>query len=217
MSSGNNSILKLLIGQRVQGTRIVPVTLKITFIFAVIVLVSNLSSNYINLMLNRAELNSLLRELLVKDLRDLNTFCNNQYEIFEFLGDEDGSIKGIEEKAGYELGKGKGGLFLGIRRNGDILFRAGTDKNSNLSKFNDRKTLDEMFGGMGEGYQPLIINSVSYLSVYKYNRNWDAILLLAVAESDFYAQQRKNYILISAVILFIAIARASCASLLIDP
>ncbi|MDH5656168.1 MAG: adenylate/guanylate cyclase domain-containing protein [Spirochaetia bacterium] len=208
MSFRDHSILRFIIGRRVKGTRIVPVTLKITFIFAVIILASNLSSNYINLMLNRAELNSLLRQLLVKDLRDLNTFCNNQYEIFEFLGDEEGSIKGIEEKALYELDKGKGGIFLGIKRSGEILFKAASDKEIKISKFSDRPLLDSMFSGVGEGYQPINFNGQSYLTVYKYNRNWDVILLLAVAESDFYAQQRLNYIFISAVILIIALVSA---------
>jgi len=208
MSLQDKSIIKTIIGKRVQGTRIVPVTLKITFIFAVIVLVSNLSSNYINLMLNRAELNSLLRELLVKDLRDLNTFCNNQYEIFEFLGDDKGSIQSIEEKASYELKKGKGGIFLGVKRNGEILFQADTVSGKKLQEFKEKKLIEKLFEGVGEGYLPIDIQGSKYLSVYKYNRNWDAILILAVAESDFYAQQRLNFLIISAIILFIALISA---------
>ena len=49
--------------------RIVPVTLKIVIVFTLSILVSNISSNYINLQYNRAEHVNLMNNLLVKDLK----------------------------------------------------------------------------------------------------------------------------------------------------
>ncbi|HOV63395.1 MAG TPA: hypothetical protein PLG43_05875, partial [Spirochaetia bacterium] len=56
-----------VLGKKVNGVRVVPLTLKIIALFIVLLLVSNFASNYINLMLNRGELVKLMNQLLVKD------------------------------------------------------------------------------------------------------------------------------------------------------
>lgn len=200
-------IFRILVGYRVGRTRVVPVTLKITLIFLIIILVSNLTSNYINLMLNRSELNSLLRQLLVKDLRDLNNFVNNQYEIYEFIGDKDSSIDAIVKKARFELERSKGGLFLGVDKEGKILFQAAVGARE-LKQFPEMDLLEKMFTGLGEGYEPLVLNKKQFMSVYKYNRQWDVVLIFAVEKSQFYSQQQIIFYVISAIILFIALMSA---------
>ncbi len=50
-------------------TRVVPVTLKIVISFALFILISNFVTNYVNLVFNRAELFSLMNQLLIKDLK----------------------------------------------------------------------------------------------------------------------------------------------------
>jgi uncharacterized membrane protein (DUF485 family) len=45
-------ITETLFGKKVGGVRVVPLTLKILVVFVVFILVSNFSSNYINLTLN---------------------------------------------------------------------------------------------------------------------------------------------------------------------
>ena len=47
-------------------TRVVPVTVKIVISFALFILISNFVTNYINLILNRAELYNLMNQLLIK-------------------------------------------------------------------------------------------------------------------------------------------------------
>ncbi len=188
-------------------TRVVPVTLKLTFIFLIIILVSNFTSNYINLMLNRSELNSLLRQLMVKDLRDLNNYVNNQYEIYEFLGDKDSSIDAISKKARFELERSKGGLFLGVNREGEILFQAAVEVRE-LKQFSDKSLLEKMFSGFGEGYEPIVLNDEQFLSVYKYNRQWDVVLILAVEKTQFYSQQQIIMYVVSGIILLIALMSA---------
>ena len=50
------SPLEGLLGKKIGSTRIVPLVTKIVLIFSIFILVSNLLSNYINLMFNRSEL-----------------------------------------------------------------------------------------------------------------------------------------------------------------
>ena len=76
--------IKNFIGHKIRGTRVVPITLKITGLFTILLLLSNFTTNYINLVLNRGVQIKLLNQLLVRDLKDLHIFCNNQYEIFSF-------------------------------------------------------------------------------------------------------------------------------------
>ena len=92
-----------IIGRKVGNTRVIPVTSKILFVFILIILVSNLASNYINLMFNRTELISQMKDLLGKDLRDIYTFCNNQYEIFQLTRDEKKSLDAIKLKGAAQL------------------------------------------------------------------------------------------------------------------
>lgn len=185
----------------------VPVTVKITLIFTIIILVSNLASNYINLILNRAQLNDLLRQLLVKDLRDLNTFCNNQHEIFNFNNDLESALKGIDEKAAYELKSRKSGLFLGVRPDGNILFQS-TGSRAHLKAFSDSNSFAKMKQGKREGYRKINLEEGDFLSVYKYNQNWDVYLILAVEESDFYSEQRRIFGTITFFIIFITLISA---------
>ena len=64
--------LKKVLGYKLNGTRVVPMIVKITIIFTVFLLISNFTTNYINLMLNRGEQIRLLNQLLVKDLKELH-------------------------------------------------------------------------------------------------------------------------------------------------
>ena len=55
--------LSKILGQKLNGTRVVPMIVKITVIFTIFLLVSNFTTNYINLMLNRGEQIRLLNQL----------------------------------------------------------------------------------------------------------------------------------------------------------
>ena len=70
-----------IIGRRIGGRRIFPVATKIVLIYVLFILLSNFSSHYISLTMYRGELIKLMRQLLVKDLRDVYTFANTQYEL----------------------------------------------------------------------------------------------------------------------------------------
>ena len=76
--------LEKILGTKISGVRVVPIATKIIALFAVFILVSNFSSNFINLTLNRGELLKLTNRLLVKDLKELYGQASNQYDIFEY-------------------------------------------------------------------------------------------------------------------------------------
>ena len=134
-------MLKHIIGEKINRTRITPLTTKIILIFALFILVSNLASNYINLTYNRSGLVKFIRELLIRDLKEMYTICNTQHEIFQYSDDLKGSIENIERNAMGQFQNQKS-VFLGVKEDGAIIFQA-----SNIQKhprFLDQKTLDLM-------------------------------------------------------------------------
>ena len=70
-----------LIGDRIGDSRIFPIATKIVLIFVFLILLSNFSSHYISLMLYRGEMIMMMKQHLVKDLRDIYTFAKTQHEI----------------------------------------------------------------------------------------------------------------------------------------
>ena len=89
--------------KRVGGVRIIPLSFKIITIFTILLLLSNFVSNYINLMMNRRELVKLMNQLLIKDLKELYIYANNQYEIYQFTLDDQKAIQNISESASREF------------------------------------------------------------------------------------------------------------------
>lgn len=202
--------LRELFGHRAFGTRVVPVTLKIILTFSLIILVSNLTSNYVNLIFNRAALVDLMRQLLAKDLRDMHTFCNNQFQIYQFNLNKEASIKSIEDKSASLL-INKRAVVLGVRPDGSLLFKRAGDARP-VPAFDDARALSVMTAsienGSGEGYAPMQIGRSTYFAVYKYNKNWDVFIVRAEEENEFYSEQRKIFRNISVIILLITIASA---------
>ena len=80
-------VIETVFGRKIAGTRIFPITTKIIIIFTLFMIGSNITTNYINLVFSREEMSKLLKELLVKDLRELYSYLNNQHEIYRFNND----------------------------------------------------------------------------------------------------------------------------------
>jgi adenylate cyclase len=197
-----------LIGRKIGDTRVVPVTTKILFIFLLIILVSNLASNYINLMFNRTELISQMKDLLGKDLRDIYTFCNNQYEIFQLTRDEKKSLDAIKLKGSAQL-KNSRAVVLGLKRDQTYFFTS--SKGVKVGPFNDKTSFEFMENnradGVDEGFVPVHLNNHEYFAAYKYNAKWQVYLIRAEEENEFYQKQReifRNVSIIIAVITFLS-------------
>ncbi len=112
-----------MFGKKVNNTRVVQVSTKIVLAFSLFLLISNFTTNYINLIYNRTELIKLEKQLLQKDLKSLYSYCNNQYQIFQFDNDYEGSIASIEKKGLHEL-KRENAVVLGFNKEGKVLFQS---------------------------------------------------------------------------------------------
>lgn len=82
-----NAKSKKKLSRKVGNTRVTPITSRIILVFIIFILAASFASNYINLAFNRAELIKMMKELLVKDLKEVYDFSNTQYELYEFSKD----------------------------------------------------------------------------------------------------------------------------------
>ena len=189
--------------------RIIPVMSKILLVFIAIIFVSNLSSNYINLIFNRSELIRQMRQLLAKDLEDMHNFCNNQYEIYELTRNKKASVLRIVNRGQFEL-KNKKSIVLGVNPDGSFLFQA--SRIEPAAKFEDEQILNLMKENLTKKVQQsflqLSFNGDTYFAAYRYNSKWETFIVLGEEEEEFYSRQRDIFWNISGIILFITIASA---------
>jgi len=190
------------LGRKVGGTRVVPIVAKIVGLFAVFILMSNLASNYINLALNQGELLKLANRLLIKDLKELYSTAANQYAIFEFSRDAGDAIASLEESSTKNL-QGQRSAAFGVRADGSLLFWASAS--GRPERFSDDEALRSMVAdhsiGTDEGKLRFVLGGSRYFSIYKYNEKWDAFLIRAEEETEFYAESRSIFMRVSLIIL----------------
>jgi adenylate cyclase len=206
-----------IFGKKINKTRITPLTTKIILIFTIFILVSNLASNYINLTYNRAGLVKFIRELLIRDLKEMYTICNTQYEIYQYGNDYHGSIKNIERNA-LDQFKNKKSIFLGVGQSGSIMFQASRIKK--YSRFLDQKTLSLMrqnrSKGILEGSLPFRFNGDDYFGLYKYNLKWGVYIIRGEEFNEFYAESTRIFRTISIIIIFITLFTALLGGILLN-
>jgi adenylate cyclase len=187
-------------------TTIFPVTLKIIIVFTIFILLSNISTNYINLMFNRSALLKLTKQLLVKDMKSINDFANTQYEIFDYNGDIKSSVRALEEKSLREIRNSKA-VVLGIKHDGTLFFDASRIKKTNV--FNDAATLnfleDNKKKNVVEGFLNFHFNNELYFGVYKYQPKWDIFILRAEEDKEFSSESARIFKDISIIILILTI------------
>jgi class 3 adenylate cyclase len=202
-----------IFGKKINKTRIVPITLKIVIIFALFILASNLTSSYINLMFNRSELIDLMKNLLIKDLKDIYNFSNNQFEIYQFNNDFLGSVKSIEQKSVREFRK-KRSIALGIREDGSLMFVGSNDnqfqaKEGEIRNFSDPAVLMKMnelkAQNKLEDFITFDIHGKEYFGVYKYNQKWGIYILRGEEENEFYENSRTIFKNISIIIIILTV------------
>lgn len=195
-----------VLGMKVSGVRVVPLTVKILSLFTIFLLLSNFITNYINLILNRGEQIRLMNELLVKDLKDNYVFATNQHDIYFFNQDLQGAITAMEKNAEKEL-KGEKSLFLGVKANGEI--RVMASKQPRWEQFPDGSILKDLSEkkeqGITEGTVSFYSHGEEYFGVYKYNPKWDMFLIRAEELTEFYAESRRIFWNIAGLIVAITL------------
>ena len=193
--------LEKILGTKISGVRVVPIATKIIALFAVFILVSNFSSNFINLTLNRGELLKLTNRLLVKDLKELYGQASNQYDIFEYSKNLPEAILALENAAVRDL-TGSRSFSGAFRPDGSLLFWASQDRRP--EGFNDTVALQTMIASLdtsgGEGRIRFNLANRSYFGMFKFNPKWDAFLIRAEEESEFYADTQAIFIRVSILI-----------------
>lgn len=198
--------LEKLIGLKIGDTRVVPIVSKIVVLFAILLLVSNFSSNFINLTMNRGELLKLANRLLVKDLKDLYGQASNQHDIYEFSRNLDDALETIGNSALREL-SGERSFAAGIQADGSLLFWA--SRTEKPVRFTDAAALSEMTRTLaeadGEGILRFQLNGRGYFSVYKYHPKWQAFLIRAEEESEFYSATRAVFLRVSLIIILMTL------------
>lgn len=201
-----------MFGRKVNNTRVVRVTTKIVLTFTLFILLSNLASNYVNLLFNRSELLQLMNQLLIKDLKSMYSYCNNQYEIYRFDRKLDESVKSIENKGLNEIKNSKA-VILGIKQDGTLHFQA--SKIKRYEKFADEKALKYMSSFMkkedgegGEGHLNFMFNNEEYFGMFKYNSKWDIFIIRAEEKNEFFRDSKIIFFKISAIIVAITLFTA---------
>ncbi|MFP4536389.1 MAG: adenylate/guanylate cyclase domain-containing protein [Spirochaetaceae bacterium] len=209
-------VLDKVLGKKIAGTRVVPLMVKIVTIFFIFLLVSNFVSNYINLILNRGEQIRLLNQLLVKDLKELNVFANNQQEIYNFNQDLEAARENLREAATRNH-RGEQSLTAGITPQGDMFFAA--HEGGAPEEFPDEAALKRMNENLEAGVQEEAINfqfeGREYFGVYRYNNAWDAFLLRSEALDEFYADSERIFRNVSLIIVGLTIISAVIGIILI--
>ncbi len=199
------SPLEGFLGKKIGSTRVVPLVTKIVLIFSIFILVSNLMTNYINLMFNRTELIKLTEDLLVKDLKETYTFASTQFDIYQFTHDLAKSTDTIEQSALRDL-KASKAITIGIKPDGSLLFQA--LRIPRLKTFPDAQALaglDANRSSAAEGTLSFALSGSAYFGVYKYNEKWDMFILRAEELGQLYQSSRQIFLKISLIILLISL------------
>jgi class 3 adenylate cyclase len=198
--------LEKLIGPKIAGVRVVPLATKIVTLFAIFILVSNLSSNFINLTLNRGELLKLANRLLVKDLKELYSQASNQYDIFEYSRNLEEAIATIESTAIKDLA-GQRAFSAAFKPDGTVLFWASHDQRP--ARFDDDAAMQTLVASIetagGEGRIRFRMSDRLYFGMFKYNAKWGVFMIRAEEETEFYADTTAIFQRISLLIGLITI------------
>lgn len=198
-----------MFGRKVDNTRVFRVTTKIVLTFTLFILVSNFASNYLNLIFNRSEMLKLMNQLLVKDLKSIYTYCNNQYEIYRFDRNLEGSIISIENMGLNEIKNDKA-IVLGIKKDGTIQFQASRIQKHEF--FEDNEILNKMIQSIedqkSEGHIRFKFNDENYFGMFKYNPSWDFFIVRGEEDNEFYRDSRLIFFQISVLILVLTIFSA---------
>lgn len=199
-----------IFGSKMGNTRVVPVVWKIVLTFTVFILVSNLATNFINLSYHRAELLKQMKQLLVKDLKELYNFSKNQYEIYQFNRDLEGSVSSMIEKAKSDFKHTKS-IALAVREDGSFLFQASMSTNQS-AYFEDAVALnairESVDSGQSEGFLSMNYEGNKYFAVYKFLPKWDVYLIRAEETEEFFSESTKIFTQVAILILIFTVVIA---------
>ena len=194
---------------KVGKTRIVPIGLKILIIFITIILLSNFATNYLSLQLSKKEIINLNNTIMVEQLKELYTNATNQFQIYNYSDDKEGSQEALQKVAMSGFSN-KNSAAIGVMPSGEIIFAACNNMFADWSHFYDEETLNKLNedynNDIKEGSVSFNQHGGDYFGVYKYQADWGYYLIRAEKRSDLDANTRSVYLYALLIIIILTIA-----------
>ena len=194
---------------KVGKTRIVPLGLKILIIFVTIILLSNFATNFLSVQLSKRQIINLNNTIMVEQLKELYTNATNQFQIYNYSDDKEGSQEALQKvaKSGFS---NKNSVALGVMPTGQILFSASNNIFTDWSTFTDEEKLNKLNedynNDIKEGSISFNHKDGEYFGVYKYQTDWSYYLIRAEKRSDLDANTRSVLLYTLLIIIILTIA-----------
>ena len=194
---------------KVGKTRIVPLGLKILIIFITIILLSNFATNFLSLQLSKKEIINLNNTIMVEQLKELYTNATNQFQIYNYSDDKEGSQEALEKvaKSGFS---NKNSAAIGVMPSCEIIFAASNNMFASWSFFSDEEVLNKLNedynNDIKEGSVSFTQNGKEYFGVYKYQADWGYYLIRVENRADLDANTRSVYLYALLIIIILTIA-----------
>ncbi len=193
--------------QYVDKTPIIPISFKILGVFTCLLLLSNFTTNIINILLNQHEIISLTNDIMVGQLKDLYTASSNQYEIYGFSQDKRSTNDALQQVAERSF-TNKNTLAIATDSAGQVAFSISA-AGETYSLFPDSDTLkmlrDAREQGVVEGSLTFKSDKGEYFGVYKYHPEWDYFLIWAELRSEVQGSSLRVFGLIALSILILIV------------
>ncbi len=189
--------------QYVGETPIVPLSFKILGVFSCLLLLSNFTTNIINILLNQHEIIALTNDIMVGQLKDLYTASSNQYEIYSFSQDKGSTEEALEQVARRGFTK-ENTMATAVDIAGQIFFSASAsgEEYDTFPDMDAIKILREAKNvNVIEGSVTFVTEKGEYFGVYKYHEDWDYFIIWAELRSEVEQASMKVFGLIAIVIL----------------
>ena len=181
--------------QRVGGTRIVPISLKLVGIFVCLLLLSNFATNFLTLQFTKSQLFSMTNVIMSNHLKEIFSTAGNQFQIYGFTQDRESSLNSIQAAAARELSRPHS-VACAFDRAGSLLFAACADPASEIfggtggtaRAFPDSDALALMNqrgdSGIMDGSLHFATSAGEYFGVYKYQSDWQCYFVRAELRKD---------------------------------
>lgn len=194
---------------KVGKTRIVPLGLKILLIFISIILLSNFATNFLSIQLSKKQIINLNNTIMVEQLKELYTNAGNQFQIYNYSDDKEGSVEALKKVAQSGFSN-KNSIAIGVMPNGNISFAASANMFAHWDTFYDTEKLDQLNRDLDadikEGSITFQNKDGEYFGVYKYQADWGYYLIRAEKRSDLDANTKNVYLYTLLIIIVLTIA-----------
>ncbi len=193
---------------KVGKTKIVPLGLKILLIFISIILLSNFATNFLSIQLSKKQIINLNNTIMVEQLKELYTNAGNQFQIYNYSDDKEGSVQALQKVAQSGFSN-KNSVAIGVMPDGKIPFSASANMFAQWTEFYDTETLEklnqDLAADIKEGSITFQNKDGEYFGVYKYQADWGYYLIRAEKRSDLDANTKNVYLYTLLIIIVLTI------------